>query len=505
MTHITLNTAVVQIYKTEASAHSHWKKKYTGVVCFVKDSAQRSYFLRAYCLIKHELIWEHELYDSMKINKARPYLLTFEGHDGHIGLNFVSEEECESFYHAVDSIIETRNRKKLDKRSRPKQQSAPSAPLTPLPKEPVTNENTVQLRNHPKIGSINLTPAPVTTTNTHGSSKHFFSFSSSSSSNSKDKKRKVTKADISQPTNFMHISHVGWDANKGFDLAGNENDQVLSHFFAKAGVSENELKDRDTRAFIYDFIQSNNVLGTVKSEQVDKPVKATAPTVPAPPPVPSRQQHSVVNGTAAVTSQRSAPPPPPPPARQPPPPVPTTVPGLSRAPVPPTRPPPISSMSTPPPPVPTQATIPAPPVPPPPPPTSAVIPPPPPPPPPVEIPIITTSQAPPETKIASSLPAVTETRNELLESIRKGVQLKKVDTSALSTGSGDSHSDLMSEIRMGIELKPTEKRELRDSDEFSGTDALASALRRALQERGRVMQSSDDESSSSGNDDDWDD
>lgn len=63
----------------------------------------------------------------------------------------------------------------------------------------------------------------------------------------------------------------------------------------------------------------------------------------------------------------------------------------------------------------------------------------------------------------------------------------------------------MSEIRMGIELKPTEKRELRDSDEFSGTDALASALRRALQERGRVMQSSDDESSSSGKDDDWDD
>ena len=70
---------MVQIYKTEASAHSHWKKKYTGVVCFVKDSAIRSYFLRAYCLIKHELIWEHELYDAMKINKARPFLLTFEG------------------------------------------------------------------------------------------------------------------------------------------------------------------------------------------------------------------------------------------------------------------------------------------------------------------------------------------------------------------------------------------------------------------------------------------
>lgn len=128
---------MVQIYKTEASAHSHWKKKYTGVVCFVKDWDLRSYFLRAFCLIKHELIWEHELYDAMKINKARSFLLTFEGQvcvcvcafemkiiiysflphlhfqDGHIALNFVSEDECDSFYRAVDKTIETRNRKKL--------------------------------------------------------------------------------------------------------------------------------------------------------------------------------------------------------------------------------------------------------------------------------------------------------------------------------------------------------------------------------------------------------
>lgn len=88
-------------------------------------------------------------------------------------------------------------------------------------------------------------------------------------------------------------------------------------------------------------------------------------------------------------------------------------------------------------------------------------------------------------------------------------QFQKVDTSALSTGSGDSHGDLMSEIRMGIELKPAQSREIpgsRISDEHvSGTDALAEALRRALLDRGRVMQSSDDESESSGNDDEWDD
>lgn len=145
----------------------------------------------------------------------------------------------------------------------------------------------MQLRNHPqKINSVTLTPGP----NPVATSKNFLSssFGLSSSSSGKDKKRKVTKADISTPTNFVHISHLGWDADKGFDITGNENDEVLTSFFAKAGVSENELKDRDTRAFIYDFIQSNNVLASVKSERVESP-KSTAPA--APPPVPSRHQH----------------------------------------------------------------------------------------------------------------------------------------------------------------------------------------------------------------------
>ncbi|KAI8118358.1 Wiskott-Aldrich syndrome protein [Lucilia cuprina] len=504
----TLNTAVVQIYKTEASAHSHWKKKYTGVVCFVKDSAIRSYFLRAYCLIKHELIWEHELYDEMKINKARPFLITFEGQDGHVGLNFVSEEECASFYSVVNSTIETRNRKKLEKRNKRKSQMAPSAPLAPLPKEP--DYNSVQLRNNSKIGSVNFTPAAPMPQPQQAPPKKFLS--SLSSSNNKNKKSKVNKCDIGAPTNFRHVSHVGWDADKGFDLTGNENDEVLSQFFQKAGVSKHQLNDRDTRAFIYDFIQSNNVLGTVKQESVEQPLKTTSPPPPrVTPQVPTRHQHHhhAQNGNSSsnttITTQRSAPPPPPP-ARQPPPPVPTTVPGLSRAPAPPTRPPPINA-APPPPPAPIMTAPP-----PPPPPPAAGVPPPPPPPPPMagpsDIPSITTTYAATETKAPSSLPPVPDSRNEFLESIRKGVQLKKVDTSALSTGSGDSRSELMSEIRMGIELRPANQRELstnRASDEISGTDALADALRRALQDRVRVLQSSDDESESSGNDDEWED
>nr|ACX83592.1 RE01762p [Drosophila melanogaster] len=276
----TLNTAVVQIYKTEGSAHAHWKKRHTGVVCFVKDSAIRSYFMRAYCLIKNELIWEHEIYDGMEVVKSRPFLLTFEGSDGHVGLNFVSEEECDSFFRIVDATIETRNRKRQEKRNRQKSQQAPNAPLPQVQREParpppmqggLSSTDGVQLRNN-KINSVTLTPAPAP-----AQSKNFLSSSFGLGNNAKDKKRKVTKADISRPTNFVHLSHVGWDAQKGFDLAGNENDEVLNEFFVKAGVSEVELKDRDTRAFIYDFIQSNNVLASVKQYSVESPRKQRLP------------------------------------------------------------------------------------------------------------------------------------------------------------------------------------------------------------------------------------
>ena len=40
-----------------------------------------------------------------------------------------------------------------------------------------------------------------------------------SKGNKKDKKKKLTKEDISTPTAFRHVSHVGWDPTKGFDVS----------------------------------------------------------------------------------------------------------------------------------------------------------------------------------------------------------------------------------------------------------------------------------------------
>lgn len=49
------------------------------------------------------------------------------------------------------------------------------------------------------------------------------------------RKRNITKADISEPSSFRHIAHVGFDPMTGFDVNGE--DQELNEFFKKVVLS----------------------------------------------------------------------------------------------------------------------------------------------------------------------------------------------------------------------------------------------------------------------------
>lgn len=78
----------------------------------------------------------------------------------------------------------------------------------------------------------------------------------------------------------------------------------LKAFFDKVGVSENHLKNKETRDFIYDFIESYGGMSAVKKEikpssvptntqqqEVPKPQPKSEP----PPPVPARTSLPVTN------------------------------------------------------------------------------------------------------------------------------------------------------------------------------------------------------------------
>lgn len=153
----------------------------------------------------------------------------------------------------------------------------------------------------------------------------------------KFKKKSITKADIGQPLNFKHISHVGFDPNTGFEI-GNVDESIRQffdkvdfvsvilllldiwwkkkscdfQFLFKVGISENQLKDKETLEFIYDFIEKNGGLDAVKSDIHHSAASITPP--PSPPPrVPTRNVPPAPQTLppALQTSLRSAPPPPP--------------------------------------------------------------------------------------------------------------------------------------------------------------------------------------------------
>ncbi|XP_039609030.1 neural Wiskott-Aldrich syndrome protein-like [Polypterus senegalus] len=228
-------------------------------------------------------------------------------------------------------------------------------------------------------------------------------------SHKKDKK-KLTKADIGTSSNFQHIGHVGWDPNPGFDV--NNLDPELKNLFDLCGISEAQLKDKETSKAIYDFIEKKGGVEAVKNE-----LRRQAPSPPS-----SR-------GGVPPPPHSSGPPPPPPPARGrgvPPPP-------LSRA--PPSRP---GTGAPPPPPTPTRGHLPPPP---PPNPCSFVSSgPPPPPPPPPSGPTGTGLSGPPPPPVPgmdNDIISPLGNKSALLDQIKEGTQLKKVEQNnrpASSTG-----------------------------------------------------------------------
>ncbi|XP_058127384.1 actin nucleation-promoting factor WAS-like [Anopheles coustani] len=468
-----LCTAVVQLYTTQSPAHASWVKQGIGALCFIKDNQRKSYYFRLYCLMANVTVWEQELYEKIEVTQPKPYLITFEGQDGIVALNFATEDEAAAFMSTTQTTVNNRNRQKRIKRTSTRMDQPPARP-PPMSAIPGGNQNSdvtesgVIYRNKQPHSAFQQ-PQPK--------QQHPQQLASQPLQKPRKAKGKLSKADIGTPSNFQHVTHVGWDPQGGFDMRGDGDE--LNNFLKKAGIRDQQLKDRETRAFIYDFIKTNNVLEQVKSESSDKKQR---------PPAPPTHQNQSGNG------QR----PPPPPPQRPLPPIPTATPPPAV-----TRPPP------------PMQSAPGPPPPPPPPPMMSDGPMPPPPPP--------TMMPPPVKGLAPPIPGgaaaggAQDDRSALLDSIRKGTTLKKVDQGTHSTGSGsgDTRGDLMSEIQKGFQLRPVADRELGNapgdrnsggSGDGGGTDALADALRRALAERGRVIRSSDEEDNdSASNKSDWED
>ncbi|CAG01070.1 unnamed protein product, partial [Tetraodon nigroviridis] len=419
-----LSAAVVQVYGCERERG--WVKRCCGVACLVQDRPRRSYYIRVLDMKAGGTMFEQELYHSFSISSSRSYFISFAGDTCQVGLNFASEEEARRFRGAIGDLMNRRQRR-----------SGTSAHPEP---GPAVHISAVDIQN-PETNKVHersaRSPPPPPPNHLLGGKDKI-----------KAKKKKLTKADISLPSNFQHIGHVGWDPNTGFDV--HNLDPELRRLFDLCGISEAQLRDVDTSRLIYDFIQRTGGVEAVRSELRRR----------APPPPPGR-------GGAP-------PPPPPPPARgsrgAPPPPPPSRAPASAPPPPPPTRP---GSLGAPPPPPPTtrgghQVAPPHQKTPPPPPQssshTSAVRQTPPPAPPPLSPATNGDSPAPPPPPPVLNgvdgggdsphWPSPSGT-SALLDQIRGGAQLRRVEQQRRAAAAGGGGREaLLGQIRQGVQLKP---------------------------------------------------
>ena len=139
----------------------------------------------------------------------------------------------------------------------------------------------------------------------------------------KEKERESSREEepamqIGMPTNFKHVTHIGWDEANGFEVA-NLPDEWKSLFKA-AGVKKKDLQNKDTARVIVDTLASN----MTEDQLANMPALPGVTDRPRPPPPPGPR-----------------PPPGPPPGPRPPPGAPPGWSGvISRGPAPPARPPP---------------------------------------------------------------------------------------------------------------------------------------------------------------------
>uniref|UniRef100_A0AAQ4PSG5 WASP like actin nucleation promoting factor a n=1 Tax=Gasterosteus aculeatus aculeatus TaxID=481459 RepID=A0AAQ4PSG5_GASAC len=467
----TLCSAVVQVYAADRT--SCWVKRCCGVACLVKDNPQRSYFIRVFDIKEGKTMFEQEVYHNFSISSCRSYFISFTGDTCQIGLNFASEEEAKRFRAAINDLLNRRQRK-TEKKGDPKN-------------GPTLHIATVDIKN-PEINSVRF----------HGHQQppyHLNNILSHSGLNRKDrktkgKKKKLTKADIGTPSNFQHIGHVGWDPDTGFDL--NNLDPELKMLFDMCGISEAQLKDRETSKVIYDFIEKKGGVEAVKNELRRQGERAHTHT----------HTHTHTLRETGPFEVRIGTPPPPPPSRAPtsaPPPPPPSRPGTLGAPPPPpplTRgvhqptPPPHHHHQPPPPPPPASSLHSS---------VTPQAPPPPPPPPPLS------QQSP----VGGCAPAPGG-KSALLEQIRGGAQLKKVEPIERAPATGVKRDALLDQIRQGIQLKTVPDHPESGPPAPGPTAGIVGALMEVMDQRREAIHSSDededdDEDEDFDDDEEWED
>nr|XP_033331884.1 neural Wiskott-Aldrich syndrome protein-like [Megalopta genalis] len=505
-----LAAGVIQLYLTEPPLHKEWIKKTTGIITLIRDNPRRSFFLRLYCLQRRAMIWEHEVYNAMDYKAPLIYFHTFEAEDYMAAFNFASETDALTLRNILLDKLNAKRHKKQQRRSKMEIEVQHGGTL------PWRNQSSTSPVAFTTGSTSNLANGTPTTIGVNRSTSTSSMYKPKKKKRDKAKRR-LTKDDIGPPSNFRHVTHLQLNAN-------NKSDQVDPHlkmFLDKVGVSDDQFRNQSTRDFIYEFIEKNGGMSAIRADistpnvqqHLQQQQQQQQQQQPPPPVAPQRQEFPPPVPARLVPHQtKSAPSLPPSRIHAPstPPSAPSSAPPVHRIPV---RPPPPTITAAP------------------------ALPPPPPPPPPAPVPPSRTNSSapvPPPPPLPNLVITEEETintsatnnnnnnnntssnnnneenadlRSMLMESIRSGTTLRKVEKTESKQPSppSDSRNALLEQIRQGIELRPVAI-EVKSKSTPMYQGGLASALSRALAERSSAIHSeSDDSTSETSDEDEWED
>eukprot|EP00048_Salpingoeca_helianthica_P023444 m.24392 g.24392 ORF g.24392 m.24392 type:complete len:623 (-) comp8675_c0_seq2:111-1979(-) len=521
--------------------NNRWDLRTVGVASIIKDFDQRCFSIAVIDMDNLTVVHEEQIYKELDPRTHDVRFVYFPGKSAYVGLNFAFADDANGFLALL---------KKIHRRQNPRK----SKPLGPATGTVIQGPTIVR-------ASPAAAPPPAATMTSKGSSSSLrgpqvVDVAAKGAEKAPLTKKKIDRSMISNPTDFRHVSHLGFGS--GPSEAGPGTTAIPEEFlavFQAAGVTEDQLQDPETFKFVMGFVQER--IAGVKEETMSSPAPA-APAAPppppagrpaagraAPPPAPAPPAPPPGRGAPPPPPAMTSPPPPPPPIGrpgQPPPPPPPAAAAPSRNPFapspgappappggnrgappppPPSAPKPSMGAPPPPPPMPGAGFGGAPPPPPPPMPSAGFGAPPPPgpppsfggppppgpppsfggPPPPGPPPSFGGGPPPPP-----NMPAAQDGRADLLSAIRGGAALRHVDhdaESVTSGGGGDARGDLLAAIRGGMQLRKVADEPPRPAPPpETKLQGLASALSQALQQRQQAIQDTDDEDEG---DDDWDD
>lgn len=311
---------MAKVYSTRLRG-DHWTcQGPEGALLLLKDGNLGGLFFRLVTLTAGRVVWEHEVYFDFEYRLDAAFFHSFESDDGHqIGFLFASDREANDFAQVVYQKSE----------------------ILQISSTTASRRGTISSPKNSREGSIKSVSSAEKLDGSKAGSRFLGLFrrkehkdkdrdtdrDTDKGNNSKKNKKGLTADDIGDPTDFRHLAHIGFNQATGaFDVQNIPSE--WKDIFQKAGITNAQLENKETAAFIANFVKKNVDPAGLSSGNASRGIatnnRAQPPPTPVktirgpPPPPPSRQSKPTVVSPPSLPSQPTRTKAPPQPVRRPP-------------------------------------------------------------------------------------------------------------------------------------------------------------------------------------------